>query len=248
MDFWIRRSWAAPMLRRIFALLAVGLLPPHESTAAQNLVLASQLEIHHTEAPCPADRWCLSIRVTDLETTAPLPDALVSGGECGSVVADSSGLARVECAEEGEVQVHVASIGYRSAGGTLLVTPGHSFYGTASLRPVQDDAFIVDLFMFPPCSDRWGDESKRKCLEIKLEEGEVRLAELLESARVAAADSALFDSAQAAWRLYIAAHCQSRGALEPTPSSSRVAELECRLQLTTERVYQLGYWTWRPRR
>ena len=240
--------WAAPMLRRIFALVALGLLPAHQSMGAQNLVLASRLEISRSQAPCPAGRWCLTIRAADLETTEPVPDAFVSAEECGAVVTDSTGLARLECAQEGEVQVQVGAIGYRPAGGALLVGPSHSYNGTASLRRFQGGGFSGHPYVFPACSDQWGDESKGRCLEVKLDERRVRLAELVESARAVAANSAIFDSAQAAWKTYIAAHCQSRAALEQTPSGSRVADLDCRLQLTEQRVYQLLDWIWRPPR
>jgi len=236
------------MPRTVFVLVAVGLLPAQESMDAQNLVLESRLEISYTQAPCPANRWCLTVQATDLETTEPLPDAFVSAGECGAVVTDSAGLARVQCAEVGEVQVQVASIGYRPAEGALIVTPSHSYNGTASLRRLQNGGFSGHPYMIPACSDQWGEASKRKCLEVKLEERRLRLAALLESAQAVAADSAAFDSAQAAWRLFIAGHCQSRGALEPSPSASRVAELDCRLHLTEQRIYQLLDWIWRPPR
>jgi len=215
---------------------------------AQNLVLSSRLEISAWETLCPANHWCLTIRTIDLQTTKPLPGALLSAGECGTVVADSTGQARLECSEEGEVQVQVASIGYRLAGGGLRVAPGHAYTGIATLRPIQAGTFSPHPYLLPACGDQRGDESKRACLEVTLEEEQVRLAAVLDSARAVASGSATLDSAQAAWHVYVVTHCQSRGALELPASAARVAELDCRLRLTEQRVYQFLDWIQRPTR
>ena len=91
------------MIRALLAPLALipALWPG--PTLAQNLILASHLEITYSPRSCPTGQWCLSLQVVDAQTAQPLPSALLSTPLCGPVLADTAGRVQMVCAQAGRM-------------------------------------------------------------------------------------------------------------------------------------------------
>jgi uncharacterized protein YecT (DUF1311 family) len=231
-----------------FPCVMVVLTPVH--AVAQNLIVASRLEVTASPRSCQPDQWCLSLEVLDSQTLQPLETPWLYVAGCGTVLGDTAGRVQIVCSQTGRLQLRVQALGWEYASGSLPVELGHSYTGTARLVPVDNpepEGFSIPL---APCAAS-NQEDQRRCLAFELEQEQRRLVEELDSARVntpRTLSAALLDSAQAAWERFVPVQCRGEASLAATPSAAAIADLDCRLRLTEARIYELGAWVWKPRR
>jgi uncharacterized protein YecT (DUF1311 family) len=237
------------MFRAVSALLSLtAVLRPVQATA-QNLVQTSRLEVALGSRPCQPGQWCLFLHVSGAPPAQPIPGAFLLIPDCGTAVADSTGQIDVRCSQAGTPDLEVHAIGFWPASGLLSVELGRSYSGTATLLPAAAPR-ETDGFVLPPCAMP-DEEGQRRCLALELQDAELRLSEAFDSARASSPSTlslSFLDSAQTAWERFVTAQCRGEASLRPPGSGATITQLDCRLRLTERRIYQLGEWTWRPRR
>ena len=227
-----------------FALLVgflVALLSAAELTAQEAPNLSRVEFADSGPGFCPPNHWCLDLLVLDADSLHPLQATNVTVSACGAFLSDQSGSVHVQCAQPGLVNVQVRQIGFQPATGSAEVRLGHRYRVT--VRLAVPDFITRDVFGLGPLCYHpdWG--VYRRCLTRALTHLEDRLAQELATAREATDAPALLDSAQAAWLRYRAAHCAARAELQKDRLPLPLGQLRCDVDVTEERVNDLGfYW------